>query len=294
MGIVEPLNRRTLAMVATAALLAGACTHSARDRFVFESVAEPTGKLFIKTFDGAVNVEVDPAARRVHGVVEVVAAGFDDSGRARQAASEVRLVESGPPQDLSLIVDLPPTSRRSERFAVSLNLSVPVGVTVSVVTDNAPIRVVALPVLTLETTAGSVELVDTEGLVRIRTDNGHIAVDGHTGEIDAVTLNAPVDLYGVVGNVDVATANGPVTARVLPPRGGEVRLATTNGLIDVAVPFDFGAQLFATTSAAPITIDGLDFYPTYEGPDQLQGELFDGFGRMDLRTTNGPISLHRL
>lgn len=289
-----PSNGTALAIVAMTALLATACTHSARDRFVFESVAEPTGKLFIETFDGAVNVEVDPGARRIRGVVEVLAAGFDDSGQARQAASEVRLVESGPPQDLSLTVDLPPTSRRTERFEVNLNLTVPIGVTVSVVTDNAPIRVVALPVLALETTRGSVELVDTEGLARIRTDNGHITVDGHTGEIDAVTLNAPVDLYGVIGNVDVVTANGPVTARVLPPRGGEVRLATTNGVIDVAVPFDFGAQLFATTSAAPITIDGLDFYPTYEGPDQLQGELFDGFGRMDLRTTNAPISVHRL
>ncbi len=288
-------TRRLAAL--TALTLAGAlgatgCTHSASDSFTFESDASPTGRVFIETFGGAVHLEAQEGATKISGVVQVTARGYSEKVDAANAARQVTLVESGSATDLKITAGVPPTSG-SRHVDVDLNLTVPPGVEVSVLTDNAPIRVVKLPVGELTTNQGSVELTHTSGDVKVRTDNGFVSVDGHEGDLDIRTTGDSVELYSILGSVTARTMSGAITARVSPPRGGEVILATTDGQIDCKVPYDFGAQVAATTTGdGAVLIEGLDWRPTYSGPDAYEGVLYDGAGTVDLRTTNGDILLH--
>ena len=81
----------------------------------------------------------------------------------------------------------------------------------------------------------------------------------------------------------------------IPPPGGEVFLATTNAPIDLSLPREFGARLLAVTSApgAVFISSDLVFRPNASFPDQAEGTLGNGAGRVDLRTTGADISVHR-
>lgn len=289
-------QRRHIAVVTaltlTGALGATGCTHSATDSFTFESAAAPTGTVFIETYGGAVSLEVAEGASKISGVVQVTARGYGEKVDAAAAAREVELVESGTDADLKITASVPPTSGM-RHVDVDLNLTVPPGVQVSVLTDNAPIRVVKLPVGDLTTNQGSIELVHTSGNAKLRTDNGFVSVDGHDGDVDVRTTGDSVELFSVLGNVTARTMSGAITARVTPPRGGEIILSTTNGQIDCRVPYDFGAQVAATTTGeGAVLVEGLDWRVTYSGPDAYEGVLYDGAGTVDLRTTNGDVLLH--
>lgn len=122
-----------------------------------------------------------------------------------------------------------------------------------------------------------------------------MTIDSHDGDLDILTTNAPLDLFSVAGNVRATTTQGPITARVLPPNRGEVILATTNAPIDLSVPRDFGAELIAVTSAPGAVFISSNWVPTPRRsfPDQAEGTLGNGAGRVDLRTIGADIAVHR-
>ena len=117
----------------------------------------------------------------------------------------------------------------------------------------------------------------------------------HDGAIDVATSNAPVELFSIAGNTRVSTTNGHIQVRAIPPLAGEVFLATTNAEIDLGVPRDFGARVLAVTSApGSVSVSSdLNFRPTGSAPNQAEGVLGNGAGRVDVRTISGDIFIHR-
>ena len=184
-------------------------------------------------------------------------------------------------------------------FAVNIDLEVPEGLVVSAFTDAGRVNIEGLLVHEIDTARGDVDLAFTGSLIdeeaSIRTSDGRVTIDSHDGDLDILTTNAPLDLFSVAGNVRATTTQGPITARVLPPNRGEVILATTNAPIDLSVPRDFGAELIAVTSApGAVFISGdLIFTPRRSFPDQAEGTLGNGAGRVDLRTIGADIAVHR-
>ncbi len=274
-----------------------ACTESFDLTRQFSAKDLPSDALVIDNVAGNVRLRKGSAGA-ISGTVRIHAAGFDKSSQARAAAEQVAFVERIEGGELVVSVVLP-EAHRNKVFAVNIDLEVPEGLVVSAFTDAGRVNIEGLLVHEIDTARGDVDLAFTGSLIdeeaSIRTSDGRVTIDSHDGDLDILTTNAPLDLFSVAGNVRATTTQGPITARVLPPNRGEVILATTNAPIDLSVPRDFGAELIAVTSApGAVFISGdLIFTPRRSFPDQAEGTLGNGAGRVDLRTIGADIAVHR-
>ena len=286
------------AMLVMSFAMLAACTESFDLTRQFTAKEMPSDALIIDNLAGSVRLRKVNTGGPISGTVKIHAAGFDKSSQARAAAEQVSLVEriEGGQLVVSVVV---PAAHRNKTFAVSIDLDVPADLVVSAFTDAGRVSIEGLLVDEIDTTLGDVDLRFTASLLdeeaSIRTNDGRVSVDSHEGDLDILTTNAPLELFSIAGNVRASTTQFPITARVLPPERGEVILATTNAPIDVSVPRDFGAQLIAVTSApGAVFISGdLIFTPRRSFPDQAEGTLGNGAGRVDLRTVGADISIHR-
>lgn len=291
-ALALPASSRSASLVGLFVALAAlsACTESASISLDWTSTAKPGRNLSIDNVAGSVRLTKGPAASAVTGHVRVTAAGFDKKQEARDAALAVRIEERGTADDLALVVTVPPGSGKT--YDVDLDLVVPDGVAVNVVTDNGSVHVDSLPVIKLDTTNGDIELRFTSGPAALVTNDYPILVESHQGDLDVRTSNAPIDLVSVAGNINARTTNGAITARVTPPVAGEIFLATTNAPVDLTVPTSYGARLLAVTSGpGAVFVDNLPFRPEGSYPGQAEGTIGSGAGLLDVRTSNADIAI---
>lgn len=286
---------KAVLLLALAAL--GACTESFDLSLTWQAEARPTSAFTLDNVQGGVRLRKTTAGSPISGTVKVHAAGFDQKADAKLAAEQVELRERLEGGALVVSVELPP-SGRNKTFVVSFDLLVPEDLVVSVVTDNGRVSVDGLTLATLDTTHGEIDVAFTRappaGETTLRTSDGPVRVDSHEGDLDVATTNANVELFSVAGSTRALTTQGAITARILPPRAGEVFLSTTNAPIDLGLPRDFGARLLAVTSPpGVISVRDLVFTPIGSFPDQAEGVIGDGAGRVDLRTTIADIFVHR-
>lgn len=277
--------------------LASACTESYNLSLSWESSSVPTTTLSIDNIDGSVRLSRGAVGSPVRGTVKVRASGFDKESQAKDAAERVQILESVEGGALNLDVAIP-IEHRNKTFSVSLDLVVPPGVEVTVVTDNGAVSINGLPVGEVDTTNGSVDLQFTSALegkdTEVRTNNAAITVDSHDGALDAATSNGDLRLFSVNGSTRGTTTLGFVEARIFPEVGGDIFLATTNNGVSLALSPSFGAQLIATTTEpGSVSVSGLPFTPRGSFAGQAEGVLGDGRGRVDVRTTAGDIFIGR-
>lgn len=278
-------------------LMVSACTESFDLTLSYETEGIPPGVLGIDNVEGSVRLQRGPANSKVRGTVRIHAAGFKKKEEARAAAEAVRIIERVEAGEMSLAVAIP-AEHRNKTFAVTMDLTVPQDTEVSVTTDNGRVSINGLPVGTLDTTNGDIDLQFTSALQgrvsTLKTNDGLVTVDSHDGALDASTSNADLRLFSINGSTRATTTNGFVQARIFPPTSGDVFLATTNNGIDLSLSPSFGAQLLAvTTEPGRITVANLNFTPRRSFPGQLEGVIGDGRGRVDVRTTVGDIFIGR-
>jgi len=284
------VTMRAFLAVLGAATLIGGCTYSAQETFTFDTAVAPNGMLTLNSLNGTVALTRDPTATTIHGTYTVYITGEDSKALARDAARATTILKSGSLESVVLDVGVP-AGVRARYFGIDFNLRVPDNVLVNVATNDGGVYVDGLPVGSVETFNGQVELRATYGDTVLRTNDAPIVVTTHDGPLDARTTNAPIDMADVASDlVRATTSNQYIALQVLPDYAGEIYLATTNAGIDLAVPFDFGAELFGTTTApGNIYVENLDFYVDYDVPGQLEGVLYDGAGLIDVRTTLGDV-----
>ncbi|MCB9787463.1 MAG: hypothetical protein H6744_12355 [Deltaproteobacteria bacterium] len=284
--------KRAMGAALSCALMALAgCTEGAQETVSFDSAHAATGAVFLETFAGDVVVDTDPGAIRVAGTILLTARGFPSTDDALAALHQVEIDESGTAEALEIRVS-GPALRGLRTVRADLFLSVPPGVLVSALSADGLVSATDIDFDSLETARGGVELVATRGPGLVRASGGEIVVDGHEGGLDLRTSDAPISIFAARGDVRAVTSNGMISARVVPPAGAELFFATTNAGVDLALPVNFGADLSATTDG-DIYIEGLDFFPTRDSLDLLEGELAGGGGALDVRTTHADIRIHR-
>ena len=121
------------------------------------------------------------------------------------------------------------------------------------------------------------------------------------GAVDAIN-DGPTEVASVNGNVraegrDVrraASVNGSVEVHVLDRSRGTLSAKTVNGSIDVTVPPGSGVAFEARTVTGGISADGISVERPRYGPGaSAHGTVGDGAYRIDAKTVNGSIALHR-
>ncbi len=133
-----------------------------------------------------------------------------------------------------------------------------------------------------------------ESDLHVENVNGNVTVQDVHGDLSLSSTNGDVVAGKVSGNVRVHTTNGrvEVTFVSLDP-GNEISLKSTNGSILVSLPDGIGADVRAGTTNGSISTDfPLKVQGRYNSK-RVQGTLGEGGCLIDLRTTNGSITLER-
>jgi len=121
------------------------------------------------------------------------------------------------------------------------------------------------------------------------------------GAVDAIN-DGPTDASSVNGSVRVegrdvrraASVNGSVEVHVLDRMRGTLSAKTVNGSIDVSLAPGSGVTLEARTLTGGISADGITVNRPRYGPGaSASGTVGDGALRVEAKTINGSITLHR-
>ena len=264
--------------VAVAAVVGGCSTAQpvrSRDT-VGLTLAVPSGTpARVETFNGG--IEVRPgAASEVAAEVVRTGRGVDQAAaEADRDAIEVELLEVDGVALLRAVYTPDPTSVPTGSGA-AVSLLVPPDARLELLTSNGPITVQGLGAgLEAQTSNGPIELAGVAGSVAAATSNGPITV----------TTAAPV-------SVDLGTSNGGITfeGELLP---GAAVLETSNGPVELRLPFDAAFTIDAQTSASQVTsefeldgtIDERSITGTVGAPAEATAVS------IQVRTSNGPVRL---
>ena len=125
----------------------------------------------------------------------------------------------------------------------------------------------------------------------ISNTNGAIQLSGVDGVHELETTNGKIGVSRSGGSVEASTTNGAIAVELLSVAPGKpMRLATTNGRIEVTVPPNAGVDVDASTTNGSIRSD-LPVAATRAGRNALRGTINGGGTPLRIRTTNGGISI---
>ena len=118
-----------------------------------------------------------------------------------------------------------------------------------------------------------------------------MAVEAIENHVSVEHANGNVRLGHIVGNASVQVINGSIDSDVTLPRDGTIKLTTSNGNIDLAIPTSTSATLAASVINGLIRTSNLALQQQSDSPRSLDGTLGDGEGAIELTTLNGNISV---
>jgi DUF4097 and DUF4098 domain-containing protein YvlB len=163
--------------------------------------------------------------------------------------------------------------------------------------------------LIAKTSNGRLDIRDIKGDADLRSSNGRIEVRGVRGETSAFTSNGSIvaediekDLIGkssngrididrVLGGIDVCTSNASIIATNLDGRGRGIRLATSNGSIDVALGQAQGQlEACASNRERGVSIQIPNVQPTRDG-STTKAKIGNSDQLIELKTTTGKITV---
>jgi hypothetical protein len=147
----------------------------------------------------------------------------------------------------------------------------------------------------LETSNGSIDLTAVAGPVSLKTSNGSIRADKVERGIDATTSNGSIRV--TLGKVEerrpvrLATSNGSVELAVDDLRNNDVTVTTSNASITARLPQSVAADIKANTSNSGVTNEFATAFQGKSGKSYLEGAIGGGGSLLTLKTSNGPIRL---
>lgn len=133
--------------------------------------------------------------------------------------------------------------------------------------------------------------VPSDLAVDVKQVNGHVTVANIANSLVVDVQNGNVYLSDIFGDATVGVENGSVDGTVTLPPGGEIRLTTVNGDLDLRIPVSTSAELSALAGFGSITWGNLDLRNAVQTNRSLTGTLGAGTGLIDLDTWNGTIDV---
>ena len=126
----------------------------------------------------------------------------------------------------------------------------------------------------------------------LETVNGKIWVEGVIGDLKMASTNGGIDIGHSGGRVDASTTNGGISVELSEvSEGEEMLLKTTNGSVSLYIPASARASLTARTTNGSILSDLPIESRGRVQRTRLEGDLNGGGARIEIKTTNGAISI---
>jgi len=142
----------------------------------------------------------------------------------------------------------------------------------------------------LATSNGMISLNGIEGTGTLRTSNGMIALENVKGDFDGTTSNGRIEIDTMEGTGVFTTSNGRISFSGNMTAGGNNRLVTSNGDVDVELLGTPSVSLDASTSNGDVTCT-LPITATVTGDEHLIGTIGDGEADLYIHTSNGDVTI---
>lgn len=186
------------------------------------------------------------------------------------------------PEDRSIDIDLGTRNGKLQVSSITANERMVLN------TTNGSISLIDVAgEITANTTNGRVLAQDVRGSANLRSTNGQVRVERIDGPLEVRTTNGKIELDGAMGSVSLKTTNGAVDA-VSPTMGGDWDLTTTNGALRLILPESGGYRVEGRTTNGGVTTN----LPLEVSKNKMNGSVGDGRYDVRLRTTNGRLTLN--
>ena len=174
---------------------------------------------------------------------------------------------------------------------VDITITAPVNANVELETSNGMIGLDGIEGTgTLRTSNGEIVLENVKGDFEGETSNGKIEVDTLEGTAFLRTSNGGLNLEEVIGEVDAETSNGGISYSGDMIAGGDNRLVTSNGNVDVELLGTPSIELDASTNNGDVTSE-LPITATTTSDDHLVGIIGDGEADLYIESSNGDVTI---
>jgi DUF4097 and DUF4098 domain-containing protein YvlB len=145
---------------------------------------------------------------------------------------------------------------------------------------------------------GDMTILNTGGDVRVNTATGDIQVRCVKGRAEANSASGSITLEGVTGDVDAGTASGDVRFTGAIHAGGNYRLKSLSGLLEMNLPGDtrgFTATLLTYNGSLDLEFPLKSEGSIQGGPNRrFTGKYGDGSAQITLDSFNGEIRLAKI
>jgi DUF4097 and DUF4098 domain-containing protein YvlB len=165
---------------------------------------------------------------------------------------------------------------------------------------NNPVRItVQVPpdvALDLHSGDGHISVDGVSGQAHVDTGDGHIDVKNFSGGLFAHTGDGHMSIDGVLSDLQLRTGDGHIDLTVRPGSrmNGGWLIHTSDGRVEARLPQDFAAELYAHTGDGRIQ---LDLPVTVNGEiehSRIRGKLNGGGALLEITTGDGGIRIGRL
>ena len=149
--------------------------------------------------------------------------------------------------------------------------------------------------LDLHSGDGHIRVDGTSGQAKLDTGDGHIEVRNFNGALNAHTGDGHMTIDGVLTGLNLRTGDGHIDLTVRP--GSKMNngwiIHTSDGRVEARLPEDFAAELYAHTGDGHIR---LDMPVTVEGSierSRIRGKLNGGGPLLEITTGDGGIRISK-
>lgn len=237
----------------------------------------------VRTRNG--NVDVDAGA----GAEAVVVATL--RARTQQRLDETTVVAEASGGTLNVRVDWP-DGRPQSGEGCSFKIEAPAPSGVHVDTSNGKISLRDTSGLAdLDTSNGSVRVVNHTGEVLAESSNGAIHVRDASGAVEAITSNGRIELVNVGGRAVAHTSNGAIMAHLAESSPGPVQLRSSNGPVDLAIGSAFVGELKVSTSNGNVRLNSPATVTNMVLGRSATLQFGSGGASSSVRTSNASVSI---
>jgi DUF4097 and DUF4098 domain-containing protein YvlB len=137
--------------------------------------------------------------------------------------------------------------------------------------------------------------VPRSSVIRAKTMNGKIEVEGLENDTDINTMNGRILINEAQGTVIAETMNGSIEAEISEVSiDDRIRLKTMNGGVKIYLDEDVKADIKAATANGRISSDFAIESENSFSRKKLRGEINGGGARIELETMNGSIKILKI
>ena len=145
--------------------------------------------------------------------------------------------------------------------------------------------------LNLKTSNGSVEVYGMHQSGTVRTSNGKIVLDNISGDFDIATNNGGITVTRAIGSFNIETINGRIKfdGELIP--GGDNKMTTSNGGVEITLQGTPSVKLDGSTSNGSIDTDHPILTSSTGDQHHLVGIIGKGEAALLVRTSNGSVAI---